>query len=312
MKKKIIFIVIGIFVLAAAGTAFYVHSALGLVHRAELPVNDSDLGITPAPTENTAQSSTGQDNTKAESSEIVNIALFGLDRRNPDEASRSDSIMIVSIDGKTRNIKITSLMRDMYVQIPGKQDNRINAAYAFGGPALAIKTINTLFGLDIKNYVTIDFDGLTNLIDKVGGIEINVKPEEVNLTGVSSAGQQNLNGKQALAYSRIRHVGNADYERTERQRNVLNLLYRKIRSQGLLKLPGLITELLPYVETSLTDSDILKYSLNVAGFNAENLQQFRLPVDGTFTSSTIRKMMVLVPDIEKNKEKLHEFIYGSK
>lgn len=242
---------------------------------------------------------------------IVNIAFFGLDTSNPDEASRSDTIMIVSIDNKDNEVKVTSLMRDMYVRIPGKNENRINAAYAFGGPQLALKTINSDFDLDIKNYVKVDFSGMEKLVDKLGGVEIDVKADEAPSCYVSKPGMQTLNGSQALAYSRIRHVGNADYERTERQRKVLNVLFKKIKSQGIFKIPGIISTILPYVKTNLPSADILKLTLQAVKFNAENIKQYRLPVDGYFKSRKIRGMDVLVPDMDKNTELLHAFIYGT-
>ena len=218
--------------------------------------------------------------------------------------------MVVSLDRKSEKVKVSSLMRDMYIPIPGKENNRINAAYAFGGPSLAIKTINSNFGLDIRNYVTIDFFGLEALINKVGGVSIDVKSIEVPLCSVSKPGLQNLNGKQALAYSRIRYVGNADYERTERQRRVLNELFKKIKGQGAAKLPGMISTLLPYVETSLSNSEIIDLALEASKFNTDSIEQYRIPLDGTFKSETIRGMSVLVPNIEENKNKLNDFIYG--
>jgi polyisoprenyl-teichoic acid--peptidoglycan teichoic acid transferase len=307
MKKKIILGIVIVLLLGAGGTYFYVQSMFNSVQKVELPKTDEELGITVKPV---GQAENAEKNEKK--SDITNILFFGLDRRNPDDASRSDSIMIVSIDRTAQKVKVSSLMRDMYVSIPNKEDNRINAAYAFGGPALAIKTINSNFGTDVRNYVTIDFFGMQDLINKVGGIQIDVKPDEVSNSGVTKSGLQTLDGKQALAYSRIRKVGNSDYERTERQRRVLNELFKKIKSQGVAKLPGLVSTLLPYVETSLSNSEIIELAMDASKFNTESIEQFRLPVDGTFKSEKIRGMSVLVPNIEANKAKLNEFIYGIK
>lgn len=309
MKKKVkiaaVFIT-GIIIIGIAAGYIYTQSMFKKVTRTALPTTDEELGIAPVINDEFAAE---PEQVKKED-DIVNIAFFGLDRRNPDEASRSDSIMIVSLNRKSQKVKVTSLMRDMYVPIPGKTDNRINAAYAFGGAALAIKTINSNFGLDVRNFVMVDFFGLQDIIDMVGGVEIDVKANETSQCYVSKPGLQNLNGKQALAYSRIRKVGNGDYERTERQRKVLNLLFKKIKSQGVAKLPGVINTLLPYVETSLSDNEITELALDALEFNTESIDQFRLPVDGTFRSQRIRGMAVLVPNIEENKAKLKEFIYG--
>ena len=315
MKRKPLIITISIVaavLLIFGGIYFYTSSMLNKIKKVQIPQKNEDLGISSEP---------------FEAKGVVNIVFFGLDRRNPDQASRSDSIMVVSIDNENKKVKVTSLMRDMYVPIPGKESNRINAAYAYGGPVLAIKTINTNFNLDIKNYVAVDFFGLEKLIDKVGGVQINVSAAEAkvlnsylgelnNLNGDTTsnvkAGLQTLNGRQAVAYSRIRYVGHADYERTERQRRVLNELFKKIKAQGTVKIPGIISQLLPYVETSLTNSEILDYTLECMKFNTNSIDQYRLPVDGSFKSESIRGMSVLVPDMEKNKSLLHEFIYGEK
>jgi polyisoprenyl-teichoic acid--peptidoglycan teichoic acid transferase len=315
MKKKAkigsIFI-ITIIVAGILGGYLYTKSMFNKMVRTELPVTDEELGITTELEDETTVNA--QQTEKVDQFEkkedIVNIAFFGLDRRNPDEASRSDSIMIVSINRKAQRVKVTSLMRDMYVPIPGKTDNRINAAYAFGGAALAIKTINSNFGLNVRDYVMVDFFGLQDIIDKVGGVEIDVKAYETEWCFVNKPGLQNLNGKQALAYSRIRYVGNGDYERTERQRKVLNVLFKEIKAQGVTKLPGVINTLLPYVETNLSDDEISELAMDAFKFHTENIEQFRLPVDGTFKNQKIRGMAVLVPDIEENKVRLNNFIYG--
>jgi LCP family protein required for cell wall assembly len=261
--------------------------------------------------------------------EVTNIAFFGLDESKVKFSSRSDVIMVVSLDSKYEKVKVTSLMRDMYVKIPGKEDNRINAAYSYGGAELALKTINSDFGLDIKNYVTVDLLGLQKIIDSVGGIEIDVKKNEVpylndaplpgddttidkNFVCVSKEGIQILNGRQAVAYARIRYTGNADYERTERQRRVLNELLKKIKGKGILKLPGLVKDMRPYVKTNMSVIDIITLGTKTLKFKAVSIEQYRLPVDGTYKSADIRGMSILVPDMDVNRKKLFQFIYESK
>jgi LCP family protein required for cell wall assembly len=315
MKKRnkiIAAIAISLVVVIPFGSYIYTQSLLNRMTRTELPKSDEELGITSQTANTTTDSNKPEVNKQEEKKDnILNIVFFGLDRRNPDDNSRSDSIMVVSLDKKAEKVKVSSLMRDMYIPIPGKEDNRINAAYAYGGPLLAIKTINSNFGLNIRDYVTIDFFGLEDLIDKVGGVNIDIKANEVPLCSVSKPGLQRLTGKQALAYSRIRYVGNSDYERTERQRRVLNELFKKVKEQGTTKLPGMVTTLLPFVETSLSNNEILDLAIEATKFNTQNIEQFRLPVDGTFKSQTIRGMSVLVPNVEQNKLKINEFIYGS-
>lgn len=322
------------------GVIIYGYSLLEKINYIELSASDEELGITPVPESQSNEDKVpgGKDgpvsngNAVAVTNDhgdikkdnrdthhvsenikgVTNIALFGLDRRNPGEASRSDAMMVVSLDKKNRKIKVSSLMRDMYVPIPGKGETRINAAYAYGGAELAIKTVNSNFGLDIRNYAAVDFTGFEKLIDKVGGIEIAIKDYEVSeIEGVTKDGLQALNGRQALDYVRIRHKGNADYERTDRQRYMLDVLFKKIKAQGLAKLPETVSALLPYVETSLSKTEIIQLALELAGYGAESVEQFRLPVDGYFTNAVIRDMVVLLPDIEENKSLLHSFIYGT-
>ena len=256
--------------------------------------------------------------------EITNIALFGLDRRG-DETSRTDTIMIVSVDRYNKKIKLTSLMRDMYVDIPGRGGDRINHAYAYGGPEVAINTINKNFDMDIKYYATVDFKGVQMIINKIGGVNINVKEGEIkylnsnlhelngideeNIKGeIAGSGIWNLSGKQALAYMRIRYYGDADYERTQRQRTVLTELLDRVKISGIFKYPELVSAVLPYVETNISKVDILTLGLTALGFR-NNIEQYRLPVDNMFSSQSIRGMSVLVPDMEANKKQLHKFIY---
>lgn len=264
------------------------------------------------------------DQNKINNSGIINIVFFGLDGGNRNGYSRSDSIMVVSIDEKRNKLKVTFLMRDMYVPIPGKGSNKINAAYANGGPSLAIKTINSNFGLNIKDYVTIDFAGLEKLIDMLGGVEVKLSKAEADTinrdeaqnnslqgsTGLLTAGNQKLTGSQAVKYCRIRYVGNADFERTERQRRVLNELLKKLKEMGVTKLPETVSAMLPYVKTSLSPGEIVKLGIKGIGLKTNGITQYRLPVDGTYKSQYINKMAVLVPDIELNKKKLLEFIYN--
>lgn len=311
MKKKAALITAVIIILAILGGCIYIQSMFNMIPRKALPKTDEELGIGLPPVQKDGrEGSAVAPQTAEQKGDVINIALFGLDRRDPDEGSRSDSIIIISIDRKNKKIMMTSLMRDMYIPIPGKGDNRINAAYAFGGPALSIKTINSNFELDVRDYVSIDFPGLVDLIDKVGGVEIDIKPNEAKSCNVDKPGLQKLNGTQALAYSRIRYIGNGDFERTERQRRVLNELYKKIKSQGIGKLPGLILSVMPYVETSLSNGEISKLAMDVARLNVDSMEQFRIPVDGAFTNQRISGMEVLVPDIEENKNQFYEFIYG--
>lgn len=216
---------------------------------------------------------------------ITNIALFGIDTRKEGSFSgNSDSIMILSINGDTGKINIISVMRDSLVKIPGMQENKINAAYGFGGPALAIKTLNQTFGLDIKEYATVNFYGMEDIINAVGGIEVDVQKNELNGIGglnasineqalyrkvkpqfVQNPGLQTLNGMQAVAWARIRKAATAegvrdDYGRTDRQRYVMEQLLNKALALEYSQYPKLIKAMLPYVQTSLSFAEIVELS----------------------------------------------------
>lgn len=310
MKKVIIFASIFIAIILGI-TAFYINNILNKIH------NNTKIKIEDKANNN-------EQNVVKKENNLINIVIFGIDARNLKSPSRSDSIIILSINTETKKIKLISLMRDMFVEIPGKNKNRINTAYAFGGPELAIKTINHNFDLSISKYITINFYGFEKVIDNIGGVEIDVKKDEIkyinsymketqNLFGgeykeITKEGLQLLNGRQALAYSRIRYVGNADYERTERQRRVLTQIFNKVKSQGTTKKISLINSILPYIETNLSKNEIINLAYLITNLNEYKTEELRIPVDKSFKSQRINGMAVLVPDLYINKNKMHEFI----
>lgn len=260
----------------------------------------------------------------AEEKGIINILLIGLDARENDADARTDSIIVATINTTNKNIKLTSFMRDTYIPIPGHGQGRINSAYQIGGVDLLLKTISTVFNLDCQYYVSIDFKAFQDAIDKIGGIEIDVKDYEVkeinkyikevngdNSTLVKNAGYQLLNGQQALSYCRIRKVGNNDYERTERQRRVLSVVIQKARKQNVVKLTGLLTTVLPYIKTNIPTSKLINIGYTAYKFGNTSVETMRIPVDNAFTDKNISGADVLVPDLDKNVELLNNFIYSN-
>lgn len=260
-----------------------------------------------------------------ESKEIINIAFFGLDRRDKNEPSRSDCIMILSIDEKHNKIKMSSIMRDTYVKIKDHGETKINHAYAYGGPQLAIRTLNENFNLYIRDYVAVDFFNCEKLIDAVGGVTIEIDQEEINIMndyitevaniqgkavqGITKVGSQNLNGLQAVAYSRIRYTEGGDFVRTERQRTVLTAILTKIQSLKVTQVPSAVSNLLPFTETSMKNMDIIKLGIKVITSNKMVLEQERFPVDGYCIGKIMDKVWYLVVDMESTVEQLHKFIY---
>lgn len=258
---------------------------------------------------------------------VINIALLGTDNRNPNAKSRTDSIMIATINTKTKKIKLSSIMRDSLVDIPGKGMDKINHAHAYGGPELTIRTLNSNFDLNISDYASVDFFSLAEIIDLLGGFEVvvsnneawamNKAINELNRleklpTGTDyvygSSEVQTLNGRQAVSYARIRKVGNGDYERTERQRRLLQYCIDKVQKLSLPEALTFIKEALPLINTSLYPSDIINLANKALSLGTFEVEQLRIPADGLFSSGRYNSMFVLNLDLEANKNLLHKFI----
>jgi LCP family protein required for cell wall assembly len=245
---------------------------------------------------------------------VINILLIGQDRRPGESRARSDSMMILTMNKRTGTIKLTSLMRDMYVQIPGYSDNRINASYAFGGMKLLDDTIKKNFLIHIDGNIEVDFDGFTQGIDTIGGIEITLNKQEAShlrKKGFSNAkeGKVKMDGKLALAYARIRKVGNDDFGRTERQRKVIMAAVQKVKDSSVPDIMALANKVLPFVTTDLTNDQLMDLAVTALQMDLGNLQQHRIPVDGSYKNAWVRKMLVLVPDLDVNRQKLYEIIF---
>ncbi|MBE6055090.1 MAG: LytR family transcriptional regulator [Clostridium sartagoforme] len=255
---------------------------------------------------------------------IKNIALFGLDSTDG-ETGRSDSIMIATVDPVHNKLKLTSIMRDSYVYIDGHGQDKINHAYAYGGPELSIRTINENFGLNIEDFVSVNFSSLPKIINILGGVDIEITEEELeyinsyisdinNKEGTYSpqityAGLQHLDGTQALAYSRIRYTAGGDYKRTERQRTVIDALFTKLTSASVSSYNSLLNEILPYVQTNLNATDILSLGTKVLGIG-NNLEQDRFPRDGYGEGATINGVYYLTFDVETAKQQMRDYLFN--
>lgn len=322
-KKKKMILFSTILILVLIGIALYLYFQFTNFNTVKIDQSDQALGISQSLTPKTSPITPEIEEPERE--DIVNIALFGVDRRNSKERGRSDSMMIASIDFKNDKIKLISLMRDIYTPIEGHGNTKLNHAYAYGGPELAIKTINQNFGTDIRDYVTVDFFALESIIDSIGGIQMDVKPEEVDyvnkymqetahiqkkeITPLEIDGMQTLNGLQAVAYARIRYVGNGDFERTERQRRVLTAMLEKVKSQGKSAIPQLLLQVSPHIETSLTRSDMLSLGYEYFKQQPLTLEQERFPMDGDWTSAMINGGWYMKADWSLLKEQVTNYIY---
>lgn len=244
---------------------------------------------------------------------IVNILLIGQDKRPGEENARSDSMIIATVNKNSKSIKLTSLMRDMYVRIPGYANNKINSAYALGGMDLLTETVEENFLIGIDGCIEVDFSGFEQIIDKLGRIDIELNRDEAYYLSNSSdirfkEGINSLTGETALEYARIRYIGNDDYERTERQRNVLVAVYDKLKNSDLKILIELTDDILPMVTTNLTKSQILSLATNIIFMDISDIETYRIPADGKFALATIQDMSVLVPDLPENRMLLKEYI----
>lgn len=247
--------------------------------------------------------------------DVVNIMLIGQDKRPGEGRARSDSMILATLNKRDKSIHLTSFMRDLYVELPGDYSpNRLNAAYQFGGMKLLDETIESNFGIKIDGNIEVDFTGFQKCIDKVGGIGIELNSAEANYLNKNYSwqvqqGMNHLNGEQALAFARIRYVGNSDYERTDRQRRVLTEVFKKVKSSDLKTAMDLINELFPLLTTDISQTDMIAYAAAVFRIGIGDIQSDRIPISGSFKDAIIRKMEVLVPDLELNRRHLQQTLY---
>lgn len=250
-----------------------------------------------------------------ESDEVINILLIGQDRRPGETRARSDSMILCTINREKKTIVLTSFMRDLYVQIPGYGNNRINASYAWGGMELLNKTLEQNFGVYIDGNVEVDFEQFSEIVDLLGGVSMELRADEaqyINIDTQSSLteGFQQLTGKQALSYSRIRNLdADADFSRTNRQRKVLDALFRQVKDAGLVRLLGLLDEVLPMVTTDMGNGEILNYATKVFPvLSGSSISSQRVPADGAYQGAMIDGMSVLVADMDKTRQMLVDTI----
>lgn len=260
-------------------------------------------------------------------SDIINMAILGVDESSED-TGRSDAIMIGTLDPIHKKLKITSIMRDTYVSIPGHGHDKINHAYSYGGPELTIKTLNQNFGLNITDYVKVNFKELVQVVDALNGVDIELSQEELNsltehlksaynLIGsdpkavkLNSDGTYHLDGYQALGYCRIRNTSHSDFDRTSRHRKVLNEMFNKVSAAGPKELVSMSKKLLPYVETSLSNKQILTLAANVLSIDTTTIEQERFPKDEYCNDAKINDIYYLWYDADYTEEQIFEYIFN--
>lgn len=248
---------------------------------------------------------------------VKNVLLIGIDD-DGSSGSRSDTIMIASIDTSTHTVRLCSILRDNYVSIPGHDPSRINSAYAYGGAELLMQTIERNFRIDINDYVSVDMEAMISVIDAIGGVTINISEKEayqINRYSYSkspdvSAGEQRLDGRQAVEYARIRKI-DSDFGRTNRQRTLLSAIMKECRELSPFKLFSLISTVSPYLTTNMSSAEIASLGLKVVPAMGNEIEQLSIPIDGAYESEIKRDMAVLIPNLPKNAAALREFLYGA-
>lgn len=235
-----------------------------------------------------------------------NIAIFGLDSRdNSFSNSRSDCIIIVSINKKTNDVKLTSVYRDTYVDIEGYGLDKITHAYAYGGPELAINTLNKNLDLNITEFVTVNFDTVETIVDSIGGITLTITDSEASQIGFSSGGTYTLDGKEALAYSRIRKI-DSDYQRTERMRTVLEAVFNKVKKQELSEISNFVDIVLPHISTNMSTNSIISLVPSAVFYKITDSTGWPYDVSGYSSDAWYGVPVTL----ESNVKEFHQNIFG--
>lgn len=243
---------------------------------------------------------------------VMNILFIGCDDSSGG-TSRSDSMMLISIDKIHKKMKLTSFMRDMWVYIPDNGYAKLNAAYSYGGAGLLMDTIEYNFGIKIDNYALVDFKIFSSIIDELGGVTVNVTAKEAKFINTTTrqrvkSGNTTLNGDEALVYCRIRHL-DSDFMRTKRQRKVMSAIVSKAKSSDPITLYKLANVILPQVQTDITKAEMSLLGINSLQYFTYDVKQLRIPVDGSYTDKYFGSQEALSIDFDTNKEKLISFIY---
>jgi len=259
----------------------------------------------------------------ADSSDAINILLIGVDSRTEELVGRSDTMLLVRVDPNGNTVRMVSFLRDLYVDIPEKGNNRLNAAYRYGGEELLKQTLKQNFDVEVDRTVTVQFSTLVDLIDQLDGIDVEITESErkqlnkviseynaSNHTSIGSfadAGLQHMNGIQALEYSRIRKIDN-DFNRTSRQQTVLYAMMRQASTKSYWELFTMALANLSSLQTDLAMSDIISLLPLAGRLNEITIETTHVPFEGTYVGRSIDGASVLVPDLEACVAQLKDFL----
>lgn len=275
----------------------------------------------------------GSEDKLPELSEVYNILLVGTDERNPKYGGRSDVMMLISINKKTKQIVGTSFLRDIYVKIPEKGFNKINASYAYGGIELLLDTLEYNFSLKVDRYITVNFKSFIDIVDILGGLDISVQQEELfwvnqyihasnlivgcdehsDYLAFANGSPQHLNGRQALAYARVRYVGNGDFTRTERQRIVVTKIFEKFKETDPETLIELLDTILPQVTTNIPTDEFLELICMLPELSSYEIVSCSIPnKEVGYGSITVKGISSLTINMDDYVQFLYDVTYSGK
>ena len=310
LKIALIILLLILVIIAAifGGAYWYVEDKLGKMQ--QVKISDEELQI--------------NDEVEESLSGYRNIAIFGVDSRssNLGKGNRSDCIIIASINEKTKEVKLASVYRDTYVQIQGHGLDKINHAYSYGEAPLALGTLNTNLDLNVKEFITVNFDAVAEAVDELGGVQINVEQNEIEylnmyqtetskVTGkeikqVTKSGLQTLNGVQAVSYGRIRYTAGGDYKRTERMRDVIEAMLKKLQTKSIGEINTLLDNILPKIYTNISTGSIIS--------EIPSITKYKITDSIGWPYNTKGKTMTLwygIPiTLESNVVQLHQELFG--
>lgn len=309
ITKKIIWCLCGALLMLFVAMAVYAIAQLGKIKTDN--IREEDIVV------NVREEETGEGYTT--------FAVFGVDAREGElgQGVRSDTIIIVSLNNRTKEVRMASVFRDTLLDLSNGELEKCNAAYSYGGPTQAINMLNMNLDLDIKDYVTVDFSVVTSVVDAVGGVYIDVKEDEIDEINryigetakvaqkvpkrITEPGRQLLNGVQATTYSRVRHTEGGDFKRTERQRNVIDQIAIRIKGADLVALNRIVNALFPRVSTSFSITEVLSYAKDYRKYEIGETMGF--PEDNTTATLEGKGSVVLPNSLVQSVEKLHSFLY---
>lgn len=304
----IVLILIILAIIAVASGYFFIRGKLGQMQQVDIDENNLNVSAT------VAENLSG----------YRNIAIYGVDSRDSElgEGNRSDCIIIASINNDTKEIKLISVYRDTYVDIDGYGLDKITHAYSYGGPELALKTLNENLDLNVTEFVTVNFDAVADAVNALGGVEINIQADEIDylnsylaetsrVTGleteeITETGLQTLDGVQAVAYSRIRYTEGGDYRRTERMRTVIEAMFEKLQTKSLGEINDLADQILPEVYTNIEPNEIISLAPTIIQYEISDSIGWPYDVRGITTDRWYSVPVTL----ESNVQQLHEEAFG--